>query len=273
MELRRSPVGVGTLVAIAVVLAAVIGAGAGLVASALRPGDPEPESLELPPGPSQAYAQAIRAPTTTLRRSARALGRSLGRSASAEDLEGLTSLARAQLGLLRRAERQVGRLPAGPIDQEIHRQLAAAVAAHLTLASGIARLDFDRPQHELERLSELRRAAEEAKDNYDTAYAALGRPSPVAGAGIADLDGLERALTDRRDQLRELFRPAPEAPVITDVQAFDVGGEIEVGLSYCDRSAGAVQDFIYRARVVDAEYYESAESFAEQSAACNTITL
>lgn len=274
----------------------VAGLAAALVGVLLTGG--EDASASEPPRPrsSATFAASATPSLDRLTDSAMVTGRVLARAADARDLARIGRMADQQLVVVQAAVARIAGLPTSPEERRTRGALLRATQAHRTYLSSLARLPDLAAPDARRRVGAIRAKARLALTHY-RAFLALvpGAARAITTSGLGDLAGLGQAI-DGKERAEIEEREAEEAaaaeaaaraeppasvpsyhggvPTVSRVTAVDAGGSIEVTADYCDRTPGAVNDFAYTFRIVDAEYPHAETSYrASQTRACNTIGM
>jgi hypothetical protein len=247
--------------------------------------DPEPATAN-EAGPSPEYVTAIQAPIRRLTDSAEVTGRVLARASRQGDLARVGRMATQQLVVVQAARTRIADIPAGSREVEARGALSRATQAHRTYLASLSRLPAADPASGRERLRRIRADARRTLAGYRAFYAQVPDvPKGITAAGLSDLSGLAEALQDKQRAAEE--SPVPDepsdeggggdegpdgGPVVSNVATTDRGGFVEISARYCDRTPGAVNDFVYTFRVVRDGVVLAENSYAaSQTRACNDL--
>lgn len=260
-------------------------------------GDDEPATAEAAGGASTEFLAAAQGPVRQLNRSAQVSGRVLTRASRPNDVNRIARMASQQLAVVQEARQRLSEIPAPGPDRAARGALSRATQAHRTYLVSLSRLDTIPTARARAQLSRLRTQAQKTLGQYRAFFAlASGLPKGITSAGLADLSGLNQALIAKQKQEREAAEAEQQSstgggsggsgsggdtggspsgvPVISGVYGSDNGSFVAVGADYCDRTPGAVNDFIYTFEIRRNGVTVASDSYgASQTRACNGISM
>lgn len=264
-----------------------------VLAFVLLSGDDDSATASSAEGPSAEYLSAVSGPVARLNRSAEITGRALTRASRSRDVARIARTADQQLTVVVTTRARIADIPAGPADRAARGSLSRATQAHRTLLTSLARLDDLETAQARAQVKRIRTQSQRVLGQYRAFFAeAPSLPKGITSAGLTDLSGLNQALADKLKKEQEAAA-ADEAsggggegdsggsssssssrgPVITSPYGSDIGSLIEVGAQYCDRTPGAVNDFIYSFQIRRGGAVLAEDSYgASQTRACNSIS-
>ncbi len=271
----------------------VLGLGAAVGVLFVRGGEagpPAAAAAEAPPGPSAEYATSVRAPLHRLTDSAQVTGRVLAGASGEEDVARVGRMATQQLAVVQTARSKIAEIEAGPAERRARGALSRATQAHRAYLGMLARL----PDAEAapDRLPQIRTHARRAIAQYRLFLVEVpSAPKGITVAGLGDLTGVKQALSAKRRAIEEAEAERAEAeraeaeraeesdgpsgipgPVVSGVATTDRGSFVEISATYCDRTPGAVNDFVYTFRVVQNGIVLAEDGYtASQTRACNGL--
>ncbi|WP_217924914.1 hypothetical protein [Miltoncostaea oceani] len=278
--------------AAAVIAALAIGLGVLLLAG----GDDEPTAAAgaNTRGPSAEFVTAVTGPVRRLNRSAEITGRQLARTATSAHLARVSRTATQQLAVVQEQRGRVADLQVGRSRERVARgTLSRAIQAHRTYLTTLSRIDGLEAGPAREQFARLRSQSQRTLNQYRAFFAlAPSLPQGVTSAGLADLSGVNDAIKDRKRIEDETAAEADRdersgggggsggdggvdgGPVLSNVYGADLGSLIEVGAEYCDRTPGAVNNFLYTFEIRRGGATIAQDSYnASQTRACNSISM
>lgn len=282
-----------TLVAVAAVggaTALIAAAGAWLILAGGGPG-----ALAERSGAEEAavYGRTIAGPVQRLTGSARVSGRILAGTGSPRDLASVRRMAAQQVAVVTRARSDLAEIEVTGNRRRSLGILLRASARHREVLGTLARIDASRPSATLDRFPVLVAAARGAVADYRVALRGLpGVTVAVTSSGLADLQGVRQALERQQERLdaaaaAEAARQAEAAeaarrlreggdarlgPVVSGFSASDLGGTVAVDAVVCDRTPGAVNDFVYTLQL-RGPAFDTHVLTASQTRACNPVSF
>lgn len=242
-----------------------------------------------------AYARSLDPVLRRLTDSARVTGRALARAGDASDVARVGRTASQQLAVVQGARAHIAARPAPVAQRAAGGALSRAMQAHQTYLSALSRLPSAAPVEANPGASRLAIQAQRVIRLYRQFARRLpGASSGITSVGLGDLAGLRQALgararaaeAERQAQIaREQAASEPRSftppsqsssggPVISRVGAGDAGSYISVSADYCDRTPGAVNEFVYGFEISSGGSIVAQDSYvASQTRACNTISM
>ena len=276
-----------------------------LVAGDNADGSSEADAAE--PTPSTEYVTAVRGSLRRLTDSSRVTGRILARASDAGDVARIGRMATQQLEVVQAARARVADIQTGPAERKARGALSRATQAHRAYLASLARLTDADLERARGGLNQIRTQARRTLVHYKAFFVEVpSAPKGITVAGLSDLAGLGQALEAKqraveeaeaaaeakaeaeaeaaREREREQQGPAedegsegsfpPGGPTVSNVATTDRGGFVEISASYCDRTPGAVNDFFYTFRVVQAGTVLAENGYAaSQTSACNDLYI
>lgn len=272
--------------------AVLLGLVAAVVVLFVRGGDDAadaPPAAAAPAGPSPEYVTAVERPVRRLTQSAQVSGRVLARASGADDVAAVGRMATQQIAVVEEARATIADIQGGPGERAATGSLSRATQAHRTYLASLVRLPDADPSSARGRITNIRGQAKRALANYRAFLAEVpGVPRGITAAGLADVTGLTEALSAREREAQEAAAAAEDegpsgdggdaggsgGPVVSRVATTDRGSFVEISATYCDRTPGTVNDFVYTFRVVSGGTVLAEDAYSlSQTRACNDLYM
>ena len=250
-------------------------------------------------GPSPEYVSAVTGPVRRLNASAKVTGRSLTRASREKDIALIARSADQQLVVVQAARSQIADIQTGPREAAARGALSRATQSHRALLTSLSRIDTLDTAKARAQVGKVRNQARSTLEQYRAFFSQVpSAPKGITAAGLADLSGLTQAIAARQ---RAEAQAAADAEAAADAAASrgsggpssgssgssssgalqisraygsDNGGVIEVGADYCDRTPGAVNEFVYTFQIRSGGAVLAEDGYtASQTRACNTVSL
>lgn len=198
---------------LALVIAALVLAGAAVVLVTLAGDDDEPEVRATGPviDPQQAYARSIRRPLQQLTASSVEMGKTLGRTSEPQDVRRVNRVAERQIDVIEAARRRLAGIPVAAGDRRAHGALLRAAANQRRYLVLLSRATSGPPREaQLRAVNRARAAGGVALGGYRTFFTlAPAAPDAITATDLADTSGLRAAIQQGLLDAEEAAAPDP----------------------------------------------------------------